>query len=571
MHSRIFSFFANLIITLFLTVITFSPAGVVHSQQTNIEILPGQGVLFYQVKFTWSAPPTFSGTGLVDVEPKLVLAAIGQQSGYLNVLTSEGWVVQNLPLLSSFPYTLLSTAFRLKGISEPGEVTSLDAYVEFSPQPQEAFSLAAHPGISFRMFSVAAADYNAQGELEYPSAPGVSGTALPPLAPAVGFQTGGDTETAIQPNHVALQAKKNQCLPAAVGSSFEWLSRKYGVFIPDKGANLLAELDSDMNRMDQAPTVTEFGLIGRMKYIGKNRLRNILFQHLDSMGLMRDVSWEGLDGIRGTADDVTSIFAGPVEADPIIDEVGRGTDIELGFRYIFGMVYLGGHRVEVVGAGKVLGVPWVMHQSDHVQGDDNQGTERVDFTYLFDVNSNGQLNLVNNVVDGDAYSVFLEIPAALNCRTICLRSAQYYLQHLNGLPYGAVLIGGNNYNARVSTVDAESIRMALQGKAWGYGVLTPLQQLNREFVAFQLSLMLAGGEGSPVVFTALNSSISCYGNKFSIVRLSNGETLNVNSRLGDLVNQAVLAIRENRTGDMSVLAQTFHSLNGTDPLGRCGQ
>src|SRR5262249_44692131 len=96
---------------------------------------------------------------------------------------------------------------------------------------------------------------------------------------------------------------------------------------------------------------------------------------------------------------------------------------------------------------------------------------------------------------------------AAKCDAICFRSPQFYLLNLDSLPSGPILIGGVNSNVPVSSNDRDAIRLALQGNALGFGTLTPLQQLNQEFVAAQLSLNAAGGDGSPVAFNVLWSSL----------------------------------------------------------------
>lgn len=104
----------------------------------------------------------------------------------------------------------------------------------------------------------------------------------------------------------------------------------------------------------------------------------------------------------------------------------------------------------------------------------------------------------------------------------------------------------------------------------GFG-LTPLQRLNQEFVAAQLSINSAGGAGSPVAYNVFWSMLSCYNITFAPVTLSNGFVLSPASMLNDLFEQAQLAIRQNRTADMDKLALVFDLLNGNDPLGRCGR
>ncbi|MBS1788129.1 MAG: HYR domain-containing protein [Acidobacteria bacterium] len=156
------------------------------------------------------------------------------------------------------------------------------------------------------------------------------------------------------------------------------------------------------------------------------------------------------------------------------------------------------------------------------------------------------------------------------CDTICFRSPQYYLLNLGSLPRGSVLIGGVNNNQPVSTGNRTQIALALRGNATGFG-LTPLQRLNQEFVAAQLSVIAAGGDGSPVAFNAFWSMLSCYNLNFASVMLSNGVVLSPASMLNDLFEQTQLAIRQNRTADFDKLTAILDMLNGNDPLGRCGR
>ena len=156
------------------------------------------------------------------------------------------------------------------------------------------------------------------------------------------------------------------------------------------------------------------------------------------------------------------------------------------------------------------------------------------------------------------------------CDTICFRSPQYYLLNLNSLPGGTVLIGGINNNQPISTDNKTAIALALRGNA-GNLPLTFSQRLNQEFVAAQLSVNSAGGAGSPVMYNAFWSMLSCYKIDFAPVTLSNGATLAPSSMLNDLFEQAQFAIRENRTADMNAIATIFDRLNGNDPLGHCGR
>jgi hypothetical protein len=150
-----------------------------------------------------------------------------------------------------------------------------------------------------------------------------------------------------------------------------------------------------------------------------------------------------------------------------------------------------------------------------------------------------------------------------DCNAICFRSPQYFRLNLDRLPHGTVLIGGMNYNRPISTTDKRAVAMALRG---GY---TPLQQLNQEFVAAQLNVLNAGGDGSPKVFYAMEGELNCYGLKFDPVTLSNGFTISPDTKLKDLFQQTRFCIYDNHLVDMLVLARIFDMLNGNSNLAYC--
>jgi hypothetical protein len=150
-----------------------------------------------------------------------------------------------------------------------------------------------------------------------------------------------------------------------------------------------------------------------------------------------------------------------------------------------------------------------------------------------------------------------------DCNTICFRSPQYFLLNLDHLPNGAVLVGGVNQNRPISTTNTSAMAIALRGGA------TPLQQLNQEFVAAQLNVLNAGGDGSPMVFSAMEGKLRCYNRTFDPVALSNGFTIRADTKLKDLFQQTRFCIWDNRTQDMLALAKVFDSLNGNSPLAFC--
>lgn len=138
----------------------------------------------------------------------------------------------------------------------------------------------------------------------------------------------------------------------------------------------------------------------------------------------------------------------------------------------------------------------------------------------------------------------------------------YFLSDLHRLPGGAVFVGGVNFNAPVATRNSDFIRFALEGG--NIFSSNSLQQLNREYVAAQLSLGLAGGDGSPTAYNYLWSPLRCLG-QVGPVKLGNGFLFDSNSMLKDLFLQTRLAILENRTSDYSVLANLLSDLHCNRP------
>jgi hypothetical protein len=151
----------------------------------------------------------------------------------------------------------------------------------------------------------------------------------------------------------------------------------------------------------------------------------------------------------------------------------------------------------------------------------------------------------------------------LQCQTVCMQSPQYYFS-TNLFPAGFVLIGGVNDNIPVSTLNnATAVIQALENGA------TPLQILNRQFVALQLNAIPSGPYEGPLPPGILNSTLRCYRVNFTPVQLSNGFTLSRDMTFGQLLAQAQSAIFENRTSDMPKLATVMALLNGNDPSNRC--
>jgi len=375
---------------------------------------PGQGVSFAQVEFTWAgAELPESSTGQIDIDVRHVLTSTGMRQGFVNVATSRGWVVQNLPISEDFPYDTISTRFHLS--SAVGQnITVLEAYVEVSAEPLVTFE-----SKGFVVFSVGNTTHNAQGHGE----PLAVAPVLAPIPGAANFIAGGVVTACWQAGHTNVEAAHNQCAPAAAANSLDWLRQTYQLAIPHANTpglvgcpvdSLVAQLDLAMVRKagltwPRPPAGAPAGLSnaasqrmsgggvddyeflrGKLAYLANSGLGGLLLvEHQDDSFGALNATWCG-DTSFGRGNPPTAQF--------IIDRVCRNADVEAGYTWDAG----GGHMVNVVGAGRILGIPWIAHISDHDQSDgdlppdlvDNNGTGGVDFTFLVDTDGDGLLNLI---------------------------------------------------------------------------------------------------------------------------------------------------------------------------------
>jgi hypothetical protein len=155
-------------------------------------------------------------------------------------------------------------------------------------------------------------------------------------------------------------------------------------------------------------------------------------------------------------------------------------------------------------------------------------------------------------------------PVCGNCIKLnCFRSSEYWLLNMNRLPGGAIYIGGVNFNNPIGTDSYNQMWLALRGNQVGSS--TPMQKLNQEMVAFQISLLFAqGGGGSPAYFEAMDAQLCCYGFTNTTI-LSNGAAITPQTTLRELLTQAVASFKEYRYADYLPLWDFFFRLNTDDP------
>lgn len=183
----------------------------------------------------------------------------------------------------------------------------------------------------------------------------------------------------------------------------------------------------------------------------------------------------------------------------------------------------------------------------------------------------GVINGLVRVTDRVSAQAFL--PSDFNCTasacsTICFRPPEFFLLNSPYLPPGTtVIINGANINAGTNNV----VQIKLNLGVTSNGPLSARQQLNRQFVAAQLSLINARGHSSPAAFTALASPLSCYGFTSTYV-LSTGEIISSSTTLAGLFSQvqSMFNSRSITDADMEIAAHLFVRLSSNNRYGCTG-
>ncbi|HKQ73511.1 MAG TPA: IPT/TIG domain-containing protein [Blastocatellia bacterium] len=176
-----------------------------------------------------------------------------------------------------------------------------------------------------------------------------------------------------------------------------------------------------------------------------------------------------------------------------------------------------------------------------------------------------QITVFNPAPGGGLSNALIFTVNALQCQLICIQSPQFFSLNTSKLPRGYIHIGGVNFNNPVLVQSfILDVRRALQGGT------SPLQMLNQQYVAAQLSLLVSAGPfGASGSAGVQNTSLRCYGLNFAPIQLSNGFTISRNTTFGEMLSQSRSAIIANRTDDMTKLAMVLALLNGNDPTNRC--
>lgn len=361
------------------------------SMQSEVTQLPG--VNFSQVDYLWKESSfENSSTGEIIVDVELLKASTGLLSGYINVYSDQGWIVENLPILEDYPYQTIATYFDLGG---SGDVTNIDVYMEASNEPTERFPDG--PRVSY---PVSDSIFNGEGDIGRMNIPRTS-----PPAPGIDdFVPGDYTFNCTQPLHPNVQAADMQCVPACYANNLQYLENEFGNFIPHDhipGINampqnsLVGQLDvkmkrSSVDRTNGSGTDYENGIRGLLNY-----------SYFESV--MLEMRHQGLEGDKDYNYEGYFSFGqgATITFDFIQTEFCQGNALGLLYRwYAENGSYLGGHMVQAIAVGKILGVPYIIKFDDTVQTDkdplDQYGVSTPHLRYLIDTNDDGRFNVVKD-------------------------------------------------------------------------------------------------------------------------------------------------------------------------------
>lgn len=362
-----------------------------------VQVSPGQGLSFNQVDYTFTGATALnSDTGEIVIDAATLQAATSTPSGYVNVSTAQGWVVQNVPVLHDYPYSTISTMFELSSTSGT-DITSLSAFVDFSATASTSFV-----GGSPTSFPVGDSEFNAEGK--------ASPTTVAPSPPppgVVSFDLGGAFSYHWKLGVPNIQTAKDQCGPAAAANSLKYLEDTFNIpmnhphaaglgcpLLPVDGTRV-GELDRLMNRtctnraVGNGVTDLQF-LSGKLDYLRENNLDDdIVVKH-------QDVGPGGPGGGNHTFKGVTSKGEGVPSIEFIRREIEKSEDVEIGYTRRHPDGKTSGHWVTAAGVGHILGRPFLFHRSDQRQTNtdpgDNIGTEGAQFGWLLK-KANGDVHL----------------------------------------------------------------------------------------------------------------------------------------------------------------------------------
>lgn len=392
------------------------------SNNAGLQSIPG--VYFYQVDYLWTYSTYInSDTGLIVVDIDELNAATGLESGYVNVYTSEGWVVNNLVIIKDsttnvFPYPSVGTYFDL---GQSGDVKSIGAYIEYTSDPYSSFVYSA----ALPPYHVYDTEVNAEGGED-----AMVRRAEPPKpetlpGPAGNYNPLGVNTHCVQKKHPNIECAHNQCVPAAYANNLQYLEDWYGTYIQHDnipGLGLDDSLVGTLEHYMERPFVSRLegsyasynkSIAGLVEYTYKASVTGIEIRHQGWSG-DKDIQYEDETGYISYGQGLE------VKFDFIYEEICAGSAVEIAYKW----KPQGGHMVQIVAAGYILDVPYIIYLDDRQQistvnpGCDSHGTQppQPHHKYLVDTDNDGRYNLLADPegTDGPAEVVCVYVQQSKN-------------------------------------------------------------------------------------------------------------------------------------------------------------
>lgn len=375
-------------VALFLSLLLFY----VSNGFADINLNSGHGIRIYQINYLSGSPQANSNTGLLDIDLIALRSATVMEQGYINMMVGGSWEVRNLKVKkeSEYPYSHISTPFNL-GVETGTDVSELNASISISAIPLTEFS-----SVSLATFAVDSIDYAIGGVPDHP----FSAPPSPPTLENALFGNPTNTDAITQFDHPNIEAAANQCMPASIANSLQYLEDTTGLEIPHEHKMGLKGDDSLVGQLDThtGRTVTDrrsneensgtWGLQGKLSYLATNGLQDrVVTTH------MGNGDYAGDQNVNVTVDGKTASATGSgtsIDFSTLLNAMKEGQDCELVYAWPGGA-----HAVDAVAAGTTNGEPWIVHGSDIDQSSDSKGAGASGFVfeYLKDTDNDGLLNL----------------------------------------------------------------------------------------------------------------------------------------------------------------------------------
>lgn len=366
------------------------------AQADQLVIDTGNGVQLKQVRYNFDTPQ-ISNTGLLEADLISVRESTGMSSGYINMTIGSDWVVRNMivPTENIYPYSRLAVEFDL-GTSPNVAVTQLAGVtVTFSDEVVTGLSgVLSQPSTA----SLSLVNYSVGGIPSSPSAPPPTLPAPPNLTDIL-FGDPTNTDAITQFDHPNIEASVNQCMPASIANSLQFLEDTTDLEIPHdnvaglKGDNsLVGQLDTHtgrtvLSRFSNGNSGT-WGINGKLSYLAANGLQDrVQTTHMGNganagsanVSVSKEGNTASATGL-GTA----------INFQTLLSSMKEGQDCELVYAWPGNA-----HAVDAVAAGLTNGQAWIVHGSDMDQSTDSAGggPEGLRYANLKDTDGDGLLNL----------------------------------------------------------------------------------------------------------------------------------------------------------------------------------